>query len=111
MIKGVGVDIVKINRIKYMVNKYGERFLKRIYSERELAYTNKYKIPFERLAGKFAAKEAIIKAKGNFIPFNEVEILNKKNGMPYTNIKNIKVSISHESEFAIAFAIYEEEGK
>ncbi len=111
MIKGVGVDIVKISRIKYMVNRYGERFLKRIYSDRELAYAKRYKMPFERLAGKFAAKEAIIKAKGSSTPFNKIEILNKKNGMPYTNIKNIKVSISHESEFAIAFAIYEEEGK
>jgi holo-[acyl-carrier protein] synthase len=109
MIKGVGIDIVKIKRIEEMAKNYGEKFLERVYSQEELAYSMSFKKPFERLAGKFAAKEAIMKASGTKIPLNKIEILNSKSGKPYTNINNIKISISHEQEYAIAIAIYEEE--
>ncbi len=109
MIKGVGTDIVRVNRIKAMAEKYGERFFNRVYSEKELLHANNFKNAFEHLAGKFAAKEAIIKASGTKLPLNKIEILNEKSGKPYTNIRNIKVSVSHEKEYAIAFATYEEE--
>ncbi len=109
MIKGVGIDIVKVKRIKEMEKKYGEKFLERIFTARELQYVKKLSRPYETLAGKFAAKEAVIKATGKFRPFKKIEILNEKNGKPRTNIRNIKISVSHEKEYAVAIAIFEEE--
>ena len=109
MIKGVGTDIVKIQRIENMAKHYGDKFLKRVYSEEEILYTKKFKNPFEHLAGKFAAKEAVIKASGIKLPLNQIEILNEDSEKPYTKIKNVKISISHEKEYAIAIAICEEE--
>ncbi len=109
MIKGVGIDIVKVDRIKKMTEEHEEKFLRRIYSARELDYSMNLSRPFETLAGKFAAKEAIIKATGKKIPFKKIEILNDSNGAPFTSIPNIKISVSHESEYAIAIAIFEEE--
>ncbi len=109
MIKGVGIDIVKVDRIKKMKEVYGVKFLNRIYSRRELEYSLRLSRPFETLAGKFAAKEAIIKASGIKLPFKKIEILNNSTGAPFTNIPNTKISISHEKEYAIAIAITEEE--
>ncbi len=109
MIKGVGIDIIKVDRIKKMKEKYGKKFLKRIYSKKELDYSMKLLRPYETLAGKFAAKEAIIKATGRKIPFNKIEILNNRDRAPFTNIRNVKISVSHEKEYAIAIAIFEEE--
>ncbi len=111
MIKGVGIDIVKVDRIKKMKENYGIKFLERIYTKNEIRYAMKLSRPFETLAGKFAAKEAIIKATGKKIPFNEIEILNRADGAPFTNIANVKISVSHEKEYATAIAIFEEEEK
>ena len=62
MIFGIGTDIVEIDRIKEAVEKWGDRFLHRLYTEKELSYCYHKRDPFPSLAGKFAAKEAAIKA-------------------------------------------------
>lgn len=62
MIIGIGTDIVEINRIKEAVQKWGSRFINKIYTEKEISYCYLRKNPFAHLAGRFAAKEAAIKA-------------------------------------------------
>ncbi len=107
----VGSDIVSIIRIKKAFEKFGERFAKRILSEREMREFSKRKDKIVFLASRFAAKEAVYKAY-NLKPFSwkRIEIL-KKQEKPTVYIdgierKDIKVSISHEREFAIAFCIH-----
>jgi holo-[acyl-carrier protein] synthase len=106
----IGCDIVEINRIKNSVNKFGEHFLRRILSERELDIFFKRKNRYEFLAGRFASKEAVSKSLGEGIgklAFNEIEILPDKNNCPNVYIKgnkskDIVVSISHCKEYAMA---------
>ncbi len=109
MIKGVGIDIVKISRIESIIRSNGKHFLKRVFTDKEISYAGGFLNRSEHLAGRFAAKEAIIKATGKKIPMNEIEVLNDENGQPYSNINGIKLSISHEKEYAVAIALYEEE--
>jgi holo-[acyl-carrier protein] synthase len=105
-IKGVGVDIVSVKRIKELIETYGERFLTRVFTEREVEYSQKFINRAEVFAGKFAAKEATIKAKRKMIPFKNIEILNMDDGKPFAKeFENINISISHEREFAVAIAI------
>ena len=95
MIVGVGNDIVEIDRINLIYNKFGEKFLNKVYTRNEINFflQNKSRLIY-RLANRFAAKEAFYKAlnhnKKSRIPsFKDVEILNAKGGMPYLNISNI----------------------
>ncbi len=64
MIAGIGVDIVDIARIQALLDRYGERFLRRVYTEAETAYAMSGANKAERLAGRFAVKEAMMKALG-----------------------------------------------
>lgn len=103
----IGIDIVEIKRIGKLLTKYGDKFLKRVFSRREieLYYRHKRRVSF--LAGRFAAKEAVIKALGRYIPWNRIEVLGE--GKPYVEVDGIEspphVSISHTKDFAIAVAI------
>lgn len=95
----IGIDIVKINRL----NKKKKSFLQKIFSEKELKETNKINF-YEKLAGKWAAKEAAYKAGFHFAN-HEIEILTEKQKPSiYVNgkIQNAMVSISHEKEYAVA---------
>lgn len=86
MIIGIGTDIVEIERIKKAVEKWGGRFLNKIYTEKEISYCYLRKDPFAHLAGRFAAKEAVIKAfSGVEKQLLDKETPNKirKNQMPY----------------------------
>ena len=112
----VGVDIIEIGRIKEAVNHWGEKFLRRIYTESELAaYRNKP----SSLAVRFASKEAVMKLLGTGrygIHWREVETLSMPGGKPLVNlygraltraselgIKEIAVSLSHSKEYAVAY--------
>ncbi len=112
MIKGIGIDICKIDRLKLTS-------FKRILSEEEIQVYKSFKLlsrKKEYLAGRFALKEAIIKAFGNMdikIYFQDVTILNDVKGKPIVKNPNYKnffiwVSISHEKDNVIAQAIIEE---
>ena len=116
MIKGIGCDIVSITRIKNMVDKWGDKFLCRIFTLSELECANKRKYGYYAyLAKRFAAKEAISKALktgiGSALSFKECEILNDEKGAPLVNFLrndlNFKVhlSLSDEKEYAQAFVI------
>ena len=121
MIKGTGIDIAEVNRIKD--NLGNEKFLNKIYSANEIEYLKHRKFNSQTAAGMFAAKEAVSKSLGtgflNFWPCN-IEILKNETGKPYVNltgnaliraqemnIENIQISVSHTSEYAIAFCIAE----
>jgi len=62
MIVGVGVDIVEVERIERAVRRFGDRFLKRVFTEQEIAYSMNKVHPYQKLAARFAAKEAAFKA-------------------------------------------------
>jgi len=64
VILGVGVDITEVRRIEAVIAEHGQRFLDRIFSAGEIQYCRKYRVPFERYAARFAAKEAAMKALG-----------------------------------------------
>ena len=111
-----GVDIVDVARIKKSIENYKEKFLNKIFSEKEQSYCFSKANPYIHFAGKFAAKEAVIKSllsSKNIkqIGFLDIFILNDDNGTPIVEVKDlpendIKVSISHTKSQAIAFAIY-----
>ena len=124
MLKGIGIDIIEIDRVKEAVEKYGESFLKKVYTEKEISYCRKrksYRIP--ELAVRFAAKEAYSKAIGtgiagfgrnnHGIKWTEIEVANDSHGKPLLSFKGkimekAHVSLSHSRDFAVA-SVYVEE--
>jgi len=111
-----GIDIVDVARIKNSIENYKGKFLNKIFSEEEQSYCFSKANPYIHFAGKFAAKEAVIKSllsSKNIkqIGFLNIFILNDDKGTPIVKIKDltendIKVSISHTESQAIAFAIF-----
>jgi len=115
---GNGVDIIEVKRIKNGIDKYGQSFLERIFTERELKNAKEHNSFYQHLAGRFAVKEAVFKALGNIkLGFKDVEVLNDHNGKPYCSLLNyeqnnfnIHISISHIKNYAVASAIITQEG-
>jgi holo-[acyl-carrier protein] synthase len=119
-IKGIGTDIIEINRIKEAILRKGDDFLNRLFTKNELEYSYKFKEPYPRLAARFAAKEAVVKALGlgfgKKASFLDVEVLNESNNKPFVKLSNslnelfdnpiIHLSISHCESYATAFAIH-----
>ncbi len=113
MILGTGVDITEVGRIKKAVEKWGEAFLNRVFTAEELINAKTRGSLYQHLAGRFAAKEAVFKALGDAeLNWQDIEILNDKQGKPsckFLNIKNkgvdVIVSISHVKNYAVANAI------
>lgn len=113
----IGTDIVQIDRIREMINKYGVRFQQRFLTDSEIDASRK----IESLAGMWAAKEAIAKALGCGIgadlAFHDIIIFKDQKGAPHFRlsqkaqaihqIKNTSLSISHDGGFAIAIVIIE----
>lgn len=114
MIRGIGLDIVELSRIKKAMNR-SEKFQNRILTEKELQvfHTLKDSRKVEFLGGRFAAKEAFSKANGTGIgkgcEFHQIEIINDLSGKPILyfdgNVVNGLVSITHTKEFAAAQVI------
>lgn len=100
----IGCDIVENQRL---MNKDFE-FIRFILTDKEKKLYKDYGNTF--LFGRFAAKEAIMKCLPNTkeLKYTDIEILKGENGEPITNIDNISVSISHEKEYTIAYAIYQD---
>jgi len=110
----VGIDIESIPRFRKLKRKRNKQFLANIFTERELEYCYSTDEPARHLAARFAAKEAFIKAsaehgKGATRFYNQIEVLNKKSGMPYIKCKDrkIKISLSHCDDKAIALVMME----
>jgi len=114
----IGNDILRIERIKLAIEKQGDIFIKRVFTEDEINYCESKNInKYQSYAARFCAKEAIYKAlsfkMNQNYNWNDIEILNYENGKPYVNFKgtlkeitkDIKysdISLSHEGEYAIA---------
>ena len=117
MILGTGVDITEVNRLKKAVEKWGEAFLNKVFTDEELVNAKTLGSLYQHLAGRFAAKEAVFKALGDAnLSWKDVQILNDKEGKPYCKILNsrgkgasIIVSISHVKNYAVANAIVTKE--
>ena len=114
-----GTDIIEVERIKDSIEKLGDKFLNRVFTENEIKYCEDKKITkYEHYAARFAAKEAIFKAISPLldnkfsIDWTDIEILNDNQGRPYAvlskeNLKNIDIdiSLSHIKEYALATAV------
>jgi phosphopantetheine--protein transferase-like protein len=122
MIYGIGIDIVKVERMREVVGKWEERFLQRVFTPDEIAYCYHKKDPFPSLSVRFAAKEAVIKASGSrvSIPLIDIEVVNDKTGNPTIQprgaleaffrehvLSKVHLSLSHEKEYGIAFVVLE----
>jgi len=127
MIAGIGVDIVDIARIQAMLDRYGKRFLSRVYTDPEVDYAMRGANKAERLAGRFAVKEAAMKAlgtgKSQGILWRDVETLRGRFGKPEVHlhgqavkwaklrgVATVHVSITHDGGKAVAFLILEKAG-
>jgi len=112
MIVGVGIDIIQIDKIKKSIEKWKDSFLDRVFNAEELENIPKGKMYYQRLAARFAAKEAVIKAISKECPLalTDILILNRKNGAPYCKFKkdigvDIFLSITHVEDYAVACAV------
>ncbi len=105
----VGIDIVEVDRIGEILGRRGERFLRRILTGTEVNYILKARPPLreERLAARFAAKEAFIKALGRPVPMRELEVGHDENGRPQLLFRGrpYPLSLSHTKGIAVAVAI------
>lgn len=124
MIIGMGIDVEDVERVKGAMERQGERFLKRIFTEKERAYCEQFKNKYERYAGRFAVKEAGMKALGtgwsHGVRWVDIEVTRLRGGRPTLElkgearriadklgVKNIAVSITHTSKQAMAQVIFE----
>ena len=124
MILGTGVDLAEVDRIRAAIGRYGRRFIDRIYTPAEIAYVEKKANRFERYAGRFAAKEAGMKAIGTGwkqgVRWQDFEVANLPSGRPtlklhgeaeriarQLGVKLISLSITHTAELGMAHVILE----
>lgn len=119
---GIGTDITECPRIGRMIIEHGEQFLRRVYTEKEIEYCNARKLSTEHYAGRWAAKEAILKAIGTGwvqgVSWREIEIYNEPGGAPKVElyggtrqlaemrgVGEILITISHCRTYATAYAV------
>ena len=124
MIVGTGIDIAEVARIRQSIERFGQRFLERIFTEGEIGYCDSKANRFERYAARFAAKEAAMKALGtgwnHGVRWRDCEVARLPGGRPTIHFhgkaaefaarlgaKNAAVSLSHTQEQAIAQVILE----
>jgi holo-[acyl-carrier protein] synthase len=125
MIAGVGIDIVEVERIRAARLRWSERFLRRVFTENELGYCLPSAQRDQRLAARFAAKEAFLKALGTGLSlggrWNEIEVRSDRRGAPSLGLTGrpaallrergigfAGLSISHTKKTAVAVVILEE---
>ena len=124
MIIGTGVDIAEVHRIRESIERFGERFLHRVFTDGEIQYCERKASRFESYAARFAAKEAGMKALGtgwnHGVRWRDVEVVRPKGQRPTIQFhgvaatiaeklgaRNIALSITHTSEQALAHVILE----
>lgn len=121
MIAGIGTDLIEIQRVADAVQKFEDRFLKRVFTEKERAYCNKRSAS---LAARFAAKEALLKSLGTGLRlgmrWQDMEVRNDALGKPHLHcsgkvaeemaqkgIAQVHLSLSHSRDFALATVVLE----
>jgi holo-[acyl-carrier protein] synthase len=127
MIIGSGIDLAEIGRIQQSIDRYGARFLDRIFTEAEQAYCQRKRNAAESFAARFAAKEAGAKALGTGISFGvswrEIEVVRQPGGRPtlkfhgraaqiaaHLGVTRSALSITHTAELAMASVVLEDGG-
>lgn len=123
---GIGIDIVETKRIAESIERFGERFLDRVFTPAERDYCERMKVPARHYAARWAGKEAVAKTFGTGIGgdlgWNDIEILKEDHGEPFVvlhgqgketaarlGISRILISLSHADEYAAANAVAETE--
>src|SRR6516164_9593043 len=124
MIVGMGIDVAEVPRIRAVIESQGARFLRRVFTPDEVAYCEQFKNKYERYAGRFAVKEAGMKALGTGwsrgVRWVDVEVVRQRGGRPTLElkgearkiadglgVKHVALSITHTVEQAIAQVIFE----
>ena len=119
---GIGLDLVKIARVRAAAERWQERFLERVFTEAERRYCFQRASPYASLAARFAVKEAVLKALGTGwsrgVRWVEIEVLPDRAGRPQASVEgrvrslirevgvtSIHVSLSHDAEYAMAEAV------
>ena len=122
MIVGTGIDIVEVFRMKDAINKWGENFLTKVFTEKEIKYSSSKRFAPQHFAARFAAKEAVVKAFGEArrfpLQWTDIEVFNDREGKPIISFKNdalklkkkknvseVIVSMSHSKNYAVANVI------
>ena len=125
MIVGTGVDLAEVPRIRASIERYGEKFIRRIYTPAEIAYVERKANKYERYAARFAAKEAGMKAIGtgwrHGVTWQDFEVANLRSGKPTLllhgvaagfaeklGVKHVSLSITHTAELGMAHVILED---
>jgi len=125
MIVGTGVDLAEVPRIRASIERFGRRFIERIYTPGEIAYVERKANRFERFAARFAAKEAGMKAIGTGwrrgVTWQDFEVANLPSGRPTLRlhgvaaefakklgVRNISLSLTHTAELGMAHVILED---
>jgi holo-[acyl-carrier protein] synthase len=123
---GVGVDLVENARIEHSLERFGERFLKRVFTPGEIEYSQSMKFPARHLAARFAAKEAVSKAFGTGIGkamgWKDIDVRRKASGEPFVvleagakrladerKVSKVFVTLSHTEHHAMAMVVVEAE--
>jgi holo-[acyl-carrier protein] synthase len=124
VIAGTGIDLCEVPRIRKSIERFGQRFIDRIYTPREIAYVERKANKYERYAARFAAKEAGMKAIGTGwrggITWHDFEVTNLPSGRPVLalhgvaekvaarlGVTNVSLSLTHTAELGMAFVILE----
>jgi holo-[acyl-carrier protein] synthase len=124
MIIGLGVDFTEVDRIEAAIDRHGRAFMQRVFTPPEIAYCEKYRNRAERFAGRFAAKEATMKALGtgwsHGVRWVDIEVLREPSGKPTLSlsgasreiadrigVKNMALTITHSGNTALALVIFE----
>jgi holo-[acyl-carrier protein] synthase len=119
---GLGLDLVETARIARSLEKFGDRFLQRVFCEGEIAYCQSMKNPYPHFAARWAAKEAVSKTFGTGIGkavgWKEIEVCRKESGEPYCvlhggakelaakmGVRGVLISLSHTEHYAAANAV------
>jgi holo-[acyl-carrier protein] synthase len=121
MVEGIGIDVVEIPRMQKALDRWGDVFLRKIFTPGEIEYSQSKKYQTQHIAARFAVKEAVAKAlaKGwsSGFRWKDVEVNNNEDGKPIVILhdhvktmlagRTVHVSISHSENVVIAFAIIE----
>lgn len=128
MILGTGIDLAEVPRIRAAAERYGARFIERVFTEKEIAYVERKANKYERYAARFAAKEAGMKAIGTGwrggVRWQDFEVTNLKSGRPTLTfhgkageyarrlgVERVHLSLTHTAEYGQAFVVLEGEGR
>lgn len=121
-VRGIGIDLVRIPRMREVIARWDERFLRRVFTEEEIAYCRRRRDPVTHFAGRFAAKEAALKALGTGlsmgINWRELEVRRERGGPPTLALsgrsrevglrrggRRMLLTITHDGDYAVAQAM------